>query len=220
MTHLASELTQTVNTTDSSSDELIVNYVTTKEYQTLLDRFRRKPISNNKNEYSNIIVNIESSDSLINDTVDYGYDDNIEREESKVSTDRDVDNSMEKLRVDDATRTKIFHDFFTTVSKYPEKNTNESKTDLDSDFVTEYISVSEMEELSNDSFSSSNESLVSPTIKPLSSRVPNTRFMQTPRPSIDGELNNIIFQTTVNGTIEYDQYDLISITKLCLQIDY
>lgn len=146
---------------------------TTKKYQTLLDRFRRKP-----NQY-----NLPDIDDLnnIDSLQEIGYDE------------KEIDNSMEKLRVDEETRTKIFHDFSTTVSKYPDKNITidtESKQVTVIEEIEDLTGLDINDTLLEDIFGYDNESLsrVSPRygITPLPS-YPTTSVMKTPMPQVDGK---------------------------------
>ncbi|XP_075974228.1 gamma-aminobutyric acid type B receptor subunit 3 [Anticarsia gemmatalis] len=84
-------------------------------YQTLIDRFRRKDTKTTETTKVKSTIEIEDD-----------YDVHIEIEEE--SSSKLDNNSMEKLRIDEATRSKIFSDFSKTVKSV---NRSQFKTDFD-----------------------------------------------------------------------------------------
>lgn len=159
------------------------NTVTTKKFQTLLDRFRRKPNQFTLPKMDNV------NDIDIQETI---YDE------------KEIDNSMEKLRVDEETRTKIFHDFSTTVSKYPDKNitidTDSSKVTV-ADEIDNSTGINVYGTLLEDIFGDYNESSVSQKDRPTPlPSYPPTSVMKTPMPRIDGK--QIAFYLETSGVLE------------------
>ncbi|PZC71606.1 hypothetical protein B5X24_HaOG212895 [Helicoverpa armigera] len=151
----------------------LINTVSSKNYQTLIDRFRRKDFVTTENT------------NVVNNTLDieeYQIDLELDDDSDKGGLDN---NSMEKLRVDDETRTKIFNDFSKTVKI----NKNQSKIDVVSETNGTRDSVEMKAEVhAKDIKGLSNESLGFPTRFPTSYHVPSiTDVQQTPRPSfLDG----------------------------------
>lgn len=189
----------------SNEYELVNNTPSSKEYQTLINRFRRKNYTDsNETEYDSNLnridlveanVNTEPNKvSLINETLKYDIDDEINTTELDFT--ELEKNSMEKLKVDETTRTKLFNDFFTTVNKNVEfkQPTIETTVFVEAEYDsfdvngTDYSYENETDGLNNRSSIKrrfSNESLATPT----SSRVPSfRRALQTPRPDfIEGK---------------------------------
>ncbi|XP_052748761.1 gamma-aminobutyric acid type B receptor subunit 2 [Galleria mellonella] len=191
--------------------------VSSKKYQTLLDRFRRKNVADNTTAHneSNIFnnssqVNINTlinSKKLINDNevldfqlLNNSIDVEANRTYREIETKpRKVDgNSMEKLRVDDATRTKIFHDFSTTVNKNVKSKTTIRDNDFSVDLMNFNESIIDDYLIGNETGNNSdedivtrkyiNESLGYPTDYPSSSHIPTIANMKTPRPSFFDDL--------------------------------
>ncbi|XP_059055510.1 gamma-aminobutyric acid type B receptor subunit 2 [Achroia grisella] len=191
--------------------------VFSEKYQTLLDRFRRKKVTNTNLTPHNESNNLETSTKvnrkgvinnttlkndnevlefqLLNNTVDIEANRTYREIETKP---RKIDgNSMEKLRVDDATRTKIFHDFFTTVHKNvkskSEVHDNDQSVDLirfNESIVEDYLIGSNIENTSNQDIVTRflNESLGYPIDDLFSSHIPATATLQTPRASFFDDL--------------------------------
>lgn len=163
------------STTNINEENELSNTVSSKNYQTLIDRIRRKD-------------NITESAGTTNNTLaideEYQIDLELEDENDKSGLDN---NSMEKLRVDDVTRTKIFNDFSKTVKIYK----NHTKIDgVNENNDTTLDSIELSGELNRkDVKSISNESLSFPTRVPTSYHVPSiTNVQHTPRPSfMDGK---------------------------------
>lgn len=183
--------------------------LTQSNYQSLLDRFRRKNFTEEK--VGAIDKTVLETDKIVIETNEKDIDTDkivLETDTGKVAIDTDIkimdidkkvidtnkkdrdvdttfndkeDNSMEKLRIDDQTRIKIFHDFSTTVNKYPER--------LNETNGNEYFNET-MSEL-DDIFSDFNETFVS-TVKP-SFDIPMK--LKTSKPKINGKshfvFNNI-----------------------------
>ncbi|CAB3238744.1 unnamed protein product [Arctia plantaginis] len=97
----------------------LINTVSSKNYQTLIDRFRRKDLKTT--------VTTDVSKNALN--IEDDYDINFELEDESIASKLD-NNSMEKLRFDEATRTKIFNDFSKTV-KGVSKNQSKFETPED-----------------------------------------------------------------------------------------
>lgn len=165
------EFTITPKTND---DNELINNVSSINYQTLIDRFRRK------NDSTTEIT------TLANKTVDIDDEYQIYLElEDDNHTDGLDNNSMEKLRVDDATRTKIFNDFSKTVKIYK----NLSKIPVDKNVrTTDSVDMKTMADR-KDVKRVSNGSLGFPTRVPTSYHVPSiTDVQHTPRPGfIEGK---------------------------------
>lgn len=161
-------------TTNKTKENELINTLSSKNYQTLIDRFRRKDnYTTDKTEIGN---NTEIEE-------EYQIDLELEDDNDKSSLDN---NSMEKLRVDDVTRTKIFNDFSKTVKIYK----NQSKTDVFSETNETLDSVETKGNLDREDIKRiSNESLGFRTRAPTSYHVPSiTDVQHTPRPSfLDGE---------------------------------
>lgn len=172
------------------SEYELVNKSSSKEYQTLLDRFRRKNDSDINDEGNDKLednINTEPIKlSLINETLKYEIEDESNETEFEFT---ELRNSMEKLTLDDVTRTKLFNDFFTTVNKNVEvkQPTIETTIFVDDEFGLDVNGSDYFYENETDTSRStirrrfSNESLAisSP------SRVPSIRrALQTPRPAL------------------------------------
>lgn len=163
--------------TDIMESNKHLDPLTSQNHQTSSDRFRRKPFEANSQK-----LDIKANDIDVMKTI---YSEEYDEKE--------IDNSMEKLRVDEETRTKIFHDFSTTVSKYPDRNisieadlnelTVVDETDVYSEGVDMYGT------LHDDIFGNDNESSVSPIgkLKSFPSHPPTTSAMKRLLPRIDGE---------------------------------
>ncbi|KAH9635419.1 hypothetical protein HF086_006659 [Spodoptera exigua] len=156
--------------TDKNDESELINTVSSKNYQTLIDRFRRKD--------KNVTDNIDIANDMRSDEEKYQSDLELDDETDKGGLDN---NSMEKLRVDDETRTKIFNDFSKTVKIYK----NLSKIDVVRETNETQDSVEMKSKVDRkDIRRTTNESLGFPTRKPTSSHVPSiTDVQQTPRPS-------------------------------------
>ncbi|CAG4949430.1 unnamed protein product [Colias eurytheme] len=126
-------------------DDVHVNLVTTEKiavkngvseaisYETLLNRSRRKPLNNNESyelEYFNSTGDVyyysESKSNkskayfnkILNETnKEYEYHYKDTEEAVRDASWKSKDESMEKLKIDDETRTKIFYDYSSTVNK-------------------------------------------------------------------------------------------------------
>lgn len=175
----------------TNSNELTIDTVTTKKYHTHLDRFRRKPFES-KDMNSPKVVHELINNLKLNDVQDKA----IYTDETKYD-DNDIDNSMEKLRVDEATRTKIFHDFSTTVSKYPDKNLSVETSDWNqvasidetADINSQVIDLDMDGTEHEDIFGNDNESSSSLTDRVTSFpyHLPTTSVLKTMKPRIDGK---------------------------------
>lgn len=159
-------------TPNKDEENELINTVSSKTYQTLIDRFRRKDnyTTTEKTDVGNNTVDIEDYQIDLDDNDKSGLD----------------NNSMEKLRVDDVTRTKIFNDFSKTVKI----TKNQSKIDVVSETNETRDSVEiKMKVDGEDIKRISNESLGFPTRVPTSYHVPSiTNVQHTLRPSfLDGE---------------------------------
>lgn len=217
---LTSENTTFIKTNDFNTTNKIFNNeqsnnkpilaVSSKEYQTLLDRFRRKNLTNHKDDSKmNVISNINQMENLLTEinktlideyeVLDYQntleVDANRTYREIERKTKSEDGNPMEKLRVDDATRTKIYYDFSKTVNKVSIDNDIDETTDINFNVTVEdYLFENETE--LNEVRMILNDTLLYPS-KNLSSSIPSFQ-MQTPRPGfIDGKfilnLNNDFF---------------------------
>ncbi|XP_026732730.1 gamma-aminobutyric acid type B receptor subunit 2 [Trichoplusia ni] len=161
-------------TPETNDDNELINNVSSINYQTLIDRFRRK------NDSTTAIT------TLANKTVDIDDEYQIYLElEDDNHTDGLDNNSMEKLRVDDATRTKIFNDFSKTVKIYK----NLSKIPVDKNVrTTDSVDMKTMADR-KDVKRVSNGSLGFPTRVPTSYHVPSiTDVQHTPRPGFIEDL--------------------------------
>lgn len=162
-------------TQNKNKENELINTVSSKNYQTLIDRFRRK--DNNTTEKPSI------GNSAVDIKGNYQIEVELEDENDKNGLDN---NSMEKLRVDDITRTKIFNDFSKTVKIYK----NETKIDSVSDTnqTQDGVDVKGKVDLENLK-RLSNESLGFPTQAPAPYHVPSiTDVHHTSRPSfLDGK---------------------------------
>ena len=153
-------------TPNKDEDNELINTVSSKNYQTLIDRFRRKDNdTTEKADVANNTVEIEDYQIDIEDNDKGGLD----------------NNSMEKLRVDDITRTKIFNDFSKTVKI----TKNQSKIDVVSETNETLDSVEIKGKADREDIKRiPNESLGFPTRVPTSYHVPSiTNVQHTPRPS-------------------------------------
>ncbi|XP_063543454.1 gamma-aminobutyric acid type B receptor subunit 2 [Cydia strobilella] len=181
-----------------------------KEYQILLDRFRRKKIKNMTSEeifydIGNLTDNLDdiSTNNTFNVSPHINYLHYHQKHSFKLqnidllnANDADETSAIEKLRMDDETRTKIFHDYYSTVNKVnainEEHNTNESIT-IDVLDYNETIDIlfneTEIPQTVTDPKIRrrfSNHSLVFPD-NLSSPRVPT--IMQTPRPGFVEEIS-------------------------------
>ncbi|XP_061729709.1 gamma-aminobutyric acid type B receptor subunit 2 [Cydia pomonella] len=181
-----------------------------KEYQILLDRFRRKNLKNMTGEgifydIGNLTDNLD--DISTNNNFNVGPHRNSSLDHQKHSLklhnidlldakDAEDTSAIEKLRMDDETRTKIFHDYYSTVNKVnainEEQNINESIT-MDVLDYNETIDIlfneTEIPQTVTDPKIRrrfSNDSLVFPD-NLSSSRVPT--IMQTSRPEFVEEIS-------------------------------
>lgn len=155
------EYVVTSNTNEGSE---LINTVSSKNYQTLIDRFRRKGLKTTKRkDTSKNTMDIEDD-----------YDINFELEDESISNKLD-NNSMEKLRFDEATRTKIFNDFSKTV-KGVRKNETKFETYED-------VTISNRQDtVDQGTRNAIDDSLELPTENPASFQIPaNMGRQQTPR---------------------------------------
>ncbi|XP_063376857.1 gamma-aminobutyric acid type B receptor subunit 2 [Cydia fagiglandana] len=181
-----------------------------KEYQILLDRFRRKNVKNMTSEgifydIGNLTDNLDdmSTNNNFNVSPHRNYLHYHQTQSFKLQNidllnakDSDDTSAIEKLRMDDETRTKIFHDYYSTVNKVntinEEHNTNESiiidvldyNETIDILFNETEIPQTVTDPKIHRRFS--NDSLVFPD-NLSSSRVPT--IMQTPRPGFVEEIS-------------------------------
>ncbi|CAG9785805.1 unnamed protein product [Diatraea saccharalis] len=183
-----------------------------KEYQALLDRFRRKHISNySANDFNDTL---EKFNDVVEDVNTYTINKANNNDKVKTQTHRhsssfdELDkNPNDKLKIDDATRTKLFHAFFTTVNKNADTNSVTEESDVlefednsiylnDSDLYGSYDNGTYglAKSLSVMRRRFYNESLTLPERKPSPSHVPSIRrALQTPRPDfMDGKCLNFL----------------------------
>lgn len=213
-THIPTNFDPIVNVNEEyfSVEPIIDDDITktvSKEYQTLIDRFRRKnhsDIFETTTNHVEININTEPNNiSLLNNTFNYPID--SESNETDLDITELDKNSMEKLKIDDATRSKIFNDFFTTVNKNVEAKPSTVQTSVDNvDYSTYSHENSGDYDYENGTFGLmsspevkrrfSNESFAFSTNLP--SRVPSIKTLQTPRPGfIEGKFLNILFLLVV-----------------------
>ncbi|XP_063619166.1 gamma-aminobutyric acid type B receptor subunit 2 [Cydia splendana] len=181
-----------------------------KEYQILLDRVRRKNVKNMTSEgifydignltdnLNNISTNNHFNVSPHRNYLHYHQTQSFKLQNIDLLNAKDSDDTsaIEKLRMDDETRTKIFHDYYSTVNKVntinEEHNTNESiiidvldyNETIDILFNETEIPQTVTDPKIRRGFS--NDSLVFPD-NLSSSRVPT--IMQTPRPGFVEEIS-------------------------------
>ncbi|XP_073949061.1 gamma-aminobutyric acid type B receptor subunit 3, partial [Choristoneura fumiferana] len=178
------------NKTDVTLAKELYTSVNSKEYQVFLDRFRRKDEendtidgkSNNNNSDNSDDSNGTKSNSLGHYYEKFSFTiDSLELVSTK---------DAEKLKIDDATRTKIFHDYYSTVNKVNRFNENDQNTNdtvtadvLDYnetiDILFNETEIPEADTKIRRRFS--NDSLVFPD-NLSSPRAPSFTRMQTPRP--------------------------------------
>lgn len=175
--------------------ELTTNEVNSKNYQSLLDRFRRKNLTDNERVNTNLETKItEETTPNIRELKSYHTSDLDPLEiRKKTVAIRNENSSMEKL-IDDATRTKILYDYFKTINKNvePTEVASEIEDDMNFNETTNINNSSESEfreflEAMNGTFL--NESLVPADSFPSSQVSTITKIMRTPRPDfVDGKL--------------------------------
>ncbi|KAJ2950266.1 hypothetical protein O0L34_g11629 [Tuta absoluta] len=122
----------------STENKLAIKNVTTKQYQTLLDRFRRKNVTESRDEKINIVddhlvTNKTISNNSLEDVVI-----NVPTEKNKAITEEQLtdfkfeNSTMEKL-IDEATRNKIFYDYFKTIKREGTQTESLDDTEIEAD---------------------------------------------------------------------------------------
>ncbi|KAM3963605.1 gamma-aminobutyric acid type B receptor subunit 3 [Aphomia sociella] len=200
------------DTSNNYNNKTIVSSI---KYQTLLDRFRRKNLPNinttahnesnilNNSSQENVNTVIKNKNLNNNDSIDFqllnffiDVEANRTYREIETKPRNKGGNLMEKLRVDDATRIKIFHDFFTTVNKNTKPKSNVDNKNLSVDFISFNESLVDDYLIDNETGNFSdqvirrflNESLGYSTNDLSPPRTPTMSSMRTPRPSFYDDL--------------------------------
>lgn len=196
-TNLSSEYID-INKTDITIATELYASVNSKEYQVFLDRFRRKDGENyTSNEKSNNKSSDGNDDSNGTKTNPLGH---IYEKLSLTIGSLELvgTKDAEKLKIDDATRTKIFHDYYSTVNKVNRYNENEPNTNdtltldiLDYnetiDILFNETEIPEADTKIRRRFS--NDSLVYPD-NLSSPHAPSFTRMQTPKPAlVEGKID-------------------------------
>lgn len=196
-TNLSSEYID-INKTDITIATELYASVNSKEYQVFLDRFRRKDGENyTSNEKSNNKSSDSNDDSNGTKTNPLGH---IYEKLSLTIGSLELvgTKDAEKLKIDDATRTKIFHDYYSTVNKVNRYNENEPNTNdtltldiLDYnetiDILFNDTEIPEADTKIRRRFS--NDSLVYPD-NLSSPHAPSFTRMQTPKPAlVEGKID-------------------------------
>lgn len=196
-TNLSSEYID-INKTDITIATELYASVNSKEYQVFLDRFRRKDGENyTSNEKSNNKSSDSNDDSNGTKTNPLGH---IYEKLSLTIGSLELvgTKDAEKLKIDDATRTKIFHDYYSTVNKVNRYNDNEPNTNdtltldiLDYnetiDILFNETEIPEADTKIRRRFS--NDSLVYPD-NLSSPHAPSFTRMQTPKPAlVEGKID-------------------------------
>lgn len=167
-----------------NTNELAPTNTIFKDYQTLLDRFRRKTtnievINDNKSLlYDNTVFKSKNYIESVNNGAAYDEENNTVDNDS-----RDKQNSsMQKLRVDDTTLTKIFHDFSSTVNK--NRNETNEFNSLTEDFnkIIDFDLINKKDSV-NSSLNNANNIALDLTRVLKSHRYPKVSNFKTPGPS-------------------------------------
>ncbi|KAG6460215.1 hypothetical protein O3G_MSEX011829 [Manduca sexta] len=188
-----------LETSSNTIEELIATTVSSREYQKLLDTFKRK---------------IEATPHLSSENITDYY--NLEVYEENTGT---QNSSKEKLRVDDAIRFKLFHDFSTTVNKNIARSKNES---ADIDEIGSMDNMTDEQDRTGARHTSSEIS--DPVIVPP--RVPKITNFQTARPKFMDELpktrsNRIVsilglFELSIGNTPRADGVSELAAARLAV----